>query len=353
MAGFGGWDMPIQYSGILAEHQCTRTQASLFDICHMGELEFGGATAAADLDRLVSSDIGTLAIGQARYGYLLNDDGGVIDDVICFRLAEELFWMVVNAGTRATDVDWIREHLSVETMFQDVSDRTGKLDIQGPRARAHLEAALGHSLPDLGYFRFTELDLLGHTCLLSRTGYTGEFGYELYCPSEHVESFWDAILSVEQVEPAGLGARDTLRLEMGYPLYGHELSAGRNVAEACRGMFLSKSKLAERTFCGANAVADALDKGCSQYLCALTLEGRQAARADDRVTLDGRDVGIITSGAFAPSLGHAVALAYVDAELSNTGTSLTLVNQRGKELTAVVSDLPFYKDGTARTGTGI
>jgi len=343
MVPFAGWEMPLVYRGIIPEHLWTRTHASVFDICHMGEFEIKGATAEADLERLVTGAIAALKPGACTYGYLLADDGGVRDDVICFRLGPDRFWLVVNAGTLADDRDWIRAHLSPRTTFTDLSPAMAKLDIQGPCARSSMEAALSQDLPSLGYFHFQELKIQDTPCLLSRTGYTGEFGYELYVPANEVPRFWNLLLKPGQILPAGLGARDTLRVEMGYPLYGHELRLAWRPTGARRGRFMDMSK----PFIGREAVRRELETGAYRLLVGLVLEGRMAARAGDQVLKDGVAVGEVTSGLFAPSLNVAVALAYVDQAASRPGEALS-ITVRGKSLNAKVETLPLYKKGTAR-----
>jgi aminomethyltransferase len=343
MAPFGGWDMPIQYEGILAEHAWTRTKATIFDICHMGEFELRGPTAETDLERLLTQSIAGIAVGQCRYGYLLRDDGGVLDDLTCYRRDKDHFWLVVNAGTCAGDAAWIRKHLSPQTVFTDLSPMTGKLDIQGPESRAEMEKALGVRLPDLKYFWFTTVMLDGTACMLSRTGYTGEWGYELYCPADEVERFWNMFLERSAIKPAGLGARDTLRLEVGYPLYGHELSTESTPIAASHGQFMDLKK----EFIGKPAVSRDLESGVPRFLVGLQLDSKRAARAQDKIVSGGEVVGEITSGSIAPSLGVAVAMAYVDKTHTQPGQRLE-IDVHGKLLSATVVELPFYKSGTAR-----
>lgn len=343
MAPFAGWEMPIQYAGILKEHEQTRKAVSVFDTCHMGEFEFTGPDAARALDRLLTQRIETLRVGQARYGYLLREDGGTLDDVICFRLAAERFLLVVNAGTRARDADWIRAHLPAAVGFRDLSDSTGKLDVQGPLARSAVEAAFACRLPDLGYFCCAEMPLGGAPALVSRTGYTGEFGYELYFPAGEAEAFWDRLTGPGGVLPAGLGARDTLRLEMGYPLYGHELSEHSTPAGAARKAFLDLDK----PFIGREAVRREIESGRGKRLVGLRFEGRRSARAGDPVHRGGVPAGVLTSGSYAPSLGVAIALASVEPEAAAPGTALS-VPIAGATLEAQVVRLPFYERGTAR-----
>lgn len=343
MAPFAGWDMPIQYEGIVVEHQHTRTKASIFDTCHMGEFELRGPTAEPDLERLLTQRVDTLRDGQCRYGYLLREDGGVLDDLTVFRRADNHFFLVVNAGTLAGDKTWIRDHLSAETVFEDLSPDRAKLDIQGPESRRLLEESLGGPLPDLGYFRFVDEELAGVPCTLSRTGYTGEWGYEIYFPVEHTVSLWRRFTESGLIRPAGLGARDTLRLEVGYPLYGHELSREQTPIAAAQGLFIDSDK----DFIGREAVAHDLETGVPRHLVGLRLESRRAAREGDEVRFGGRSVGAVTSGSLAPSLGVAVALAYVDRELAEDGTQLQIFS-RGKDLPATVVKPPFYRNGSAR-----
>ncbi|MBU1693724.1 MAG: glycine cleavage system aminomethyltransferase GcvT [Verrucomicrobia bacterium] len=343
MAPFGGWEMPIQYEGILQEHDNTRRRATVFDTCHMGEFALSGPTAQADLERLLTPSVSTIPAGRCRYGFLLRDDGGVLDDLTCYRLGADRFMLVVNAGTLERDAAWIRAHLSPPTIFTDRSAATAKLDVQGPLSRESMERAFQTALPDLPYFGFAEATLDGAPGLISRTGYTGEWGYELYFPADRAPDFWDKLLGDGAIKPAGLGARDTLRLEMGYPLYGHELTEERTPVGAARGRYVDLTK----DFIGGEVVAREIEQGPAQVLAGLRLESRRAARANDPVLHHGRAVGKVTSGSLAPSLGVAVALAYVETPLAEEGTGLEVENH-GARLNAVVTALPFYREGTAR-----
>ena len=348
MAEFGGWDMPIQYDGILAEHEHTRTKTGLFDICHMGEFELTGPTAVADLERLLTMKVSTLAIGQCRYGFMLNEQGCVIDDLTCYCLGEERYMLVVNAATLDGDAAWIQQHLSPGTVFADLSDGIAKLDVQGPTARTEIEAVIGKKLPDLGYFRaeyfqgFENLLGAGSACLVSRTGYTGDWGYELYFPATEAVRIWRALLANPNIKPIGLGARDTLRLEMGYSLYGHELSLDRTPVATSRGGFIRK----EGGFIGEAAVRRDLANP-QEFLVALEFDSKRAARSHDKVFFQGLESGMVTSGSVSPSLGKAVALAFVKAGHAAIGTILD-VEIRSKLFPAKVVELPFYKNGTAR-----
>ena len=347
MGEFGGWDMPIQYAGILQEHEHTRSKVSVFDICHMGEFELIGPSACEDLEKLLTCDVASLKVGQVRYGFMLNEEGGTIDDLTCYRLEEERYMLVVNAGTIEKDAAWIRVQLSEATLFSDLSDSLAKLDVQGPKAADALNDVLNGRLPALGYFRFAEVETEEFSCLISRTGYTGELGYEVYLPVAAVESFWDQLLAHPMVEPAGLGARDTLRLEMGYSLYGHELSEADTPVSTSRGMFINS----EKEFIGKAPVLAALEKP-ERYLVGLKFDSKRAARAHDKVFYAGEEVGEISSGSLAPSLDVAVAMAFVKPTLAEVGQMFE-VEIRGKLFPAEVVDLPFYKEGSARRTTNL
>lgn len=338
MGEFGGWDMPIQYAGILQEHEQTRENASVFDICHMGEVVLSGPAALLDLEKLLTCNVKTLEIGQVRYGFMLNDDGGTLDDLTCYRMGVDRYMLVVNAGTAAKDAEWIKSNISADTQFVDLSASMAKLDVQGPKSREVLQQVLGIKRPDLGYFRFYEYN----DWLISRTGYTGEWGYEIYLPVSASEGFWDNLLEHDLCEPGGLGARDTLRLEMGYPLYGHELSESRTPITTSRGAFIDMGK----EFIGKEHVlADLADPG--ELLVGLRFDSKRAAREHDKVFDKGVEVGEVTSGSVAPSLGVAVAMALVEPEFAEEGRELQ-VEIRSRKFPATVVELPFYKEGTAR-----
>ena len=339
MAEFAGWNMPIQYpTGIIAEHTHTRTKAGLFDICHMGEFILDGKGAADALAKAVTVNIGTLKPGRCRYGFLLNEAGGVLDDLIVYRLGEERFMIVVNAGCRTLDFSVLRERLGTGFILEDVTDATAKLDLQGPESFAVLEKVLPGSWRRLPYFGFTEECAFdGAPLCVSRTGYTGELGVELYCPWGKAEKLWEHLLQDERVKPVGLGARDTLRLEVGLPLNGQDLDEHHTPAEAgYAGMLTSQALYAGKN--GAHAIRE--------KLISLVVPGRRSARHGDAVVLEGEVVGVVTSGSFAPSVGNCVALAYVAAEKADAAEYL--VRAAKAELPAKAAPLPFYPGGTAR-----
>lgn len=348
MAPFAGYNMPIQYDGILEEHHHTRTAASAFDTGHMGEFELRGPTAEADLERLLTMRVGAksgpsklsgIRPGRCRYGYLCNEAGGVMDDLTCYRRSADHFFLVVNAGTRLADAAHIQAHLSPETTFRDLSPNRAKIDVQGPRSQALVEAAIGEPLPKLRYFGFADATLAGIPMTVSRTGYTGEWGYEFYLPDEAAIPFWERLLAPGDIKPAGLGARDTLRLEMGYALYGHELDADRSPVAAAGGAFIDMDK----SFVG----KEAMDREPKRQLVGLKLESRRAGRAGDLVKVGEEIVGDVTSGSLSPSLGVAIAMAYVDVDAIRAEGPFH-IDVRGKALPCTLVDLPFYTEGTAR-----
>lgn len=343
MAPFGGWSMPIQYSSIIEEHLHTRSAATLFDTCHMGEFLIKGPDAARDLDRLVTCNIASLPVGRCRYGFLLNQHGMVLDDTITYRISDSEFMMVVNAGTTQRDARWIAGRCTLGTYFEDISSCTAKLDLQGPLAGDILQPHVPVPLSSLKYFSFVKTTLAGADVLISRTGYTGEYGFEIYIAAPQVAWLWNLLLQDKRLKPAGLGARDTLRLECALPLYGHELSEERTPAHAGLDFALALDK----DFIGKDALLAARARTDEPHLCGLSLPGRQSPRAGQHVLANGAHAGVITSGSFAPSLGHAIALAYLAPHCAAIGSSVQIDTGRTL-LDATVCPLPFYTNGTAR-----
>ena len=337
MAPFAGWEMPIQYEGILVEHLHTRQHAGIFDICHMGEFLISGQGAGAALAAAVSHNLATLKAGRCRYGFLLNEQGNVLDDCIVYRFGDEDFMIVVNAACAAGDFATLRARLPESVSLRDVSEETAKIDLQGPDALDVLESLTGGNFHSLPYFGFVRTAWDGAPLLVSRTGYTGELGFELYLPPTKALAFWEALLRDSRVKPVGLGARDTLRLEAGLPLYGHELDEHHNPAEAGMGRMMTS----EAEYVGKAGAGE-----IRQCLLGLELEGRRAARNGDAVLLDGKEAGVVTSGSFAPSLGRVIAFAWVNRDAARA-TDFTIRTARA-ELRASKAEVPFYKDGTAR-----
>jgi len=330
--------MPIQYEGIVAEHQHTRTAAAVFDICHMGEFLIRGPGARQQIEQAVSHRLDNLEPGKCRYGFLLNPQGGVLDDLIVYCLEMDSYMLVVNAACAAGDFATLSGRLSAPVVIEDVSGQTGKIDLQGPLALEVLEKLLGADFRGLGYFSFRFAAFAGEKLLVSRTGYTGELGYELYLSWDKTPALWEALIADTRVKAAGLGARDTLRLEAGLPLYGHELDTEHTPAEAGMDRMLTNP---------AQYVGKEGALRVRQRLIPLGIAGRRSARAGDAVVLpNGAQAGIVTSGSFAPSLGHAIALAWVDKAYADAEDFI--VRAAKTELPARKTALPFYKDGTVR-----
>jgi len=340
MAPFGGWLMPIQYQGILKEHEACRTQAVVFDTCHMGEFLVRGPQAAGDLDRLVTCNVASLAVGQCRYGLMCNEAGGVIDDLLVYRTGEADYMVVVNAGTQDHDFEWLQAHLTRGTQAQNVSATTCKIDFQGPATPKLMKRLVERPVTDLKYYHFAENAYRHQRVLVSRTGYTGEIGFEIYFDDAvFAQAFWKDTIALGAV-PAGLGARDTLRIEMGMPLYGHELGIDRNAADSG----FTKAISANKNFVGAAAVR----AGGPSRLVGVAIDGRSAARQGDTIKSDtGAEIGTVTSGSFAPSLGHAIAMGYVKKDAAVVGAKVMVQTAR-QELPGTIAATPFYKDGTAR-----
>ncbi len=337
---FGGFLMPIQYEGIIKEHNATRTKAAIFDTCHMGEFILVGPGVVEDLEKIVTCSVATMKIGQCRYGFICNEHGGVIDDQILYRLDNNEFLMVVNASTEPTDYAWVRSHLSLKTEIKNITSTTAKLDLQGPLSPKIFQKLMAQPISDMKYYHFKYNTYRGERILTSRTGYTGEIGFEIYCSADLAFQFWDDCLN-EGVVPAGLGARDTLRLEMGYPLYGHELDQNTNAAESG----FSRA-IAQKECIGSAYIQDS--SRIKKALAGIVLEGRRAARNGDLIVdKSGKEIGRITSGSFSPSLQVALALGYIDKEYSSIGTELVIRTDRN-ELKGVVSAVPFFTKASGR-----
>ena len=345
MVPFAGYLLPVQYeAGIIAEHMAVRERAGLFDVSHMGEVEVKGPGALAMLQSLCTNDLSAMADGQVKYAMLCDERGGVIDDVLMYRFAADQYWVVLNASNQQKDCAWMQAHRPPNAELQNISDTTAQLALQGPLAIDILRAlAPGEPLPQKNYTFVPEATVAGVRCLVSRTGYTGEDGVELYCANEDAPALWDALLAEgapRGLIPCGLGARDTLRLEAGMPLYGHELSADITPLEAGLGMFV---KLEKPDFIGKQALQGQSERGGpSRRRVGLRIDGRGIAREGCDVYAGGERIGHTTSGTHAPYLGCAVAVALVDVAFAQIGTPVE-IDVRGRKLAAEVVKLPFYK----------
>jgi aminomethyltransferase len=340
MVPFGGWQMPVQYTGIIEEHRAVRARVGLFDVSHMGELEVDGAGALAAVQRLTTNDASALEVGQLQYSLLCAPDGGIVDDATVYRLAADHFMITVNASNTDTDWAWATEH-APGARWRNVSAATGLIAVQGPRAEALVSRLADRDVTAIGYFRFAVGGVAGVPTLISRSGYTGEDGFELYVPWEETPRLWQALLdtgAAEGVAPIGLGARDTLRLEMRYTLYGNDIDRTTNPLEAGLSWVV---KPAKGDFIGRDAIEAVRTAGPRRRLVGLEMADRSVARHGYGVVKDGRALGVVTSGSYGPSVDRSIALAYVEAAHAAVGTDLA-VEIRGTARAARVVRTPFY-----------
>lgn len=338
MAPFAGWNMPIQYEGIIAEHNHTRSQASLFDTCHMGEFYVKGDPRDSGLEEVFTFSISNMAVGKCRYGAMLNEKGGIIDDLLVYRISENEWMVVVNSGTIDKDARHIRSHLNERAEFENRSGKLAKLDLQGPLSREILTGLIGPEISKLRYYRFDFFDILGERNIISRTGYTGELGYELYVSAGKAAELWKHILEDKRVKPAGLGARDTLRLEMGYTLYGQDVDEDTTPLEANLGKYINLDK----GFIGREVLLKQKKEGVKKLLVAFKTESRKAPRHGYSIVKDGREIGKVTSGSFSPSLSCGIGLGYVDMPYAKIGEKI-LIKSGVADIEAAVIERPFYK----------
>ena len=340
---FGGWEMPVQYSGILEEHRAVRTRAGLFDVSHMGEFSVKGPGAPAFLQYLVPNDVSRLAINQALYTQLCRPDGGVVDDLLVYHLAENTYMLVVNAGNIDKDFAWVQQHSQgFEVELANQSYETGLLALQGPEAQAILQPLTQVDLAAIAYYHCAPGVVSRVNCLISRTGYTGEDGFELYCSADEVLDLWRDLLAAGKERgllPAGLGARDTLRLEAAYCLYGHELDDTTNPLEAGLGWTV---KLAKGDFIGHDALAQIKAEGLKRKLVGVEMIERGVCRGGYAVYDDERQIGTLTSGAPSPTLNKNIGLGYVEIGQAMPG-KIVQIDIRGRRAAAQIVALPFYK----------
>ena len=339
MVPFGGWEMPVQYTGIIDEHRAVRAAVGCFDVSHMGEFEVEGPDAVAALQRLTTNDVGALEIGQVQYSLLCYPDGGIVDDLTLYRLAADRFMLTVNASNIDKDWRWVTEHAS-GARWRNVSDSTGLIAVQGPKAEALVARLAETDVARIAYYHFAEGRLAGTRTLISRTGYTGEDGFELYVPAAEAARVWTALLDAGRgngAVPIGLGARDTLRLEMRYALYGNDIDATTNPLEAGLGWIV---KPAKGDFIGRAAIETVRAAGPSRKLVGLEMADRAVARHGYRVMKDGADTGVVTSGSYGPSVERSIALAYVASAHAPIGTDIG-VDIRGQLKPGRVVKTPF------------
>ena len=339
MAAFSGYDMPIQYEGVLAEHRWTREHAGLFDVSHMGQCRITGEDAVTQFERFVPGDYQALKAGRQKYSLLLNQDGGIMDDLMAGRPDHDGLFVVVNAGNKEADFEYLKNNLEGSAFLMRLDNRA-LLAIQGPEA-AEVMAAHEPVLAEMGFMECARLMLFGCDCFVSRSGYTGEDGYEISVPAEEAERIWNTLLEDARVKPIGLGARDSLRLEAGLPLHGHDIDAFTSPVEAALGFALSKSRREAASFNGAERVARETAEGPSRVRVGLAVkEGAPAREGAEVADADGQVIGKVTSGGPSPTLGRNIAMAYVPARLAALGTELKVI-VRGKPAAAEVVAMPF------------
>ncbi len=339
---FAGYEMPVSYSSIIAEHRAVREAAGLFDVSHMGQIRFEGPGAIASAERLLTRPVASLRPGRVRYALLCNEEGGVVDDVTVYRLSEESLFLCVNAANIEKDYRWCIRHSPADAGVRDTSHETGLLALQGPASAEVLSRVAGTDVAGISRYGFDRFDVAGRTALVSRTGYTGSDGFEIYLGVGDIKRVFEALLAEGKpcgLVPVGLGARDTLRLEAAMPLYGHELDESTSPLEAGLGRFV---KLDVGGFIGAEAIARRRDAGATRSLIGFVMEGRGIARAGYEILSHGRAAGRVTSGAPSPTLGTSIGLAYVSPDCAAVGTALDVVI-RGRATPASVAGTPFVK----------
>ena len=335
--GFCGWEMPVQYEGVIKEHDACRNGAALFDISHMGEFFYEGDIANSGINNSCTTDFVKLPVGKCKYGFLLNENGGVVDDLIVYKLDDTHLMFVVNAARIDVDFKRIKSHIK-SGRFENRSNETSKIDIQGPKSKEILQKLVSFDLGELKFFGFKQTTLLDAPAIVSRTGYTGELGYELYIGNETAEKLWDRLIELGAV-PAGLGARDVLRLEKGYSLYGHELNEETTPAEAGIDMFVQYDS---HDFTGKEALLKQKESGISKKIIAFTTNSKRSPRDGFEIYQNGQKIGYVTSGTYSPSVKSGIGLGFVDVKLYDENAELELKTGRGS-MPIYRAKLPFLK----------
>ena len=343
MVPFAGYDMPVRYSSDLDEHHTVRRAVGMFDVSHMGEFRLRGPQALDLIQRVTSNDASKLADGKAQYSCLPNHDGGIVDDLLVYKLADEDYLLVVNASNIEKDWNWIKHHNTQGVEMEDISDRTSLFAVQGPKAQAALQSLTDVDLSTIPYYSFVQGTFAGAPdVIISATGYTGAGGFELYIPNESAAMVWDKIMLAGQpygIKPIGLGARDTLRLEMGYCLYGNDIDDTTSPLEAGLGWITKFTK----EFTNSENLNKQKEAGVTKKLVGFVMDGTGIPRGHyELVDADGQKIGDVTSGTQSPSLSKGIGMGYVKSELAAPGTQI-FVQIRGKNLPATVSKLPLTK----------
>src|SRR6266545_5084973 len=347
MVPFGGWEMPVQYTGIIEEHRVVRSAVGLFDISHMGEFEARGPGALAAVQALTTNDASALIVGQVQYSLLCYPEGGIVDDLTLYRLADQHYMLTVNASNIDKDWAWVTGH-GKGADWKNVSDETGLLAVQGPRAEALIQRLADQDVTRVPYYHFVSGKVAGVPCLISRTGYTGEDGFELYAPAARLQALWNGLMQAgkgDGIRPIGLGARDTLRLEMKFALYGNDIDETTNPLEAGLGWVVKPLK---GEFIGRTAIETLRSRGVSRRLAGFEMVEPSVPRHGYRLLKDGAPVGVVTSGSFGPAVERYIGMGYVPTALAAVGSELE-VEIRGKPQPARVVRTPFYPSRVKKT----
>lgn len=341
---FGGWDLPVQFSSIKEEHEAVRNAAGLFDVSHMGEVEIKGPDALAFLQKVTTNDVSRLSVDQAQYTFMCYPDGGTVDDLLIYKKADNDYMLVINASNIDKDLEWLTHHQLGDVTITNISKEMALLAIQGPKAEQILAKLTSVDLSAIGFFRFKQdVELAGSKVLISRTGYTGEDGFEVYCQAADVVLLWERILEAGKADgliPCGLGARDTLRFEATFPLYGQELTQDISPLEAGLGFAVKVDKTTP--FFGQDALRKQIETGPPRKLVGIEMIDRGIARTDYPVYVGEEQVGEITSGTQAPTLKKNIGLALIKTEVAQLGAEVA-VEIRGRRLKAKIVNTPFYQ----------
>ena len=345
LVDFAGFEMPIQYAGIIKEHEAVRNSAGLFDVSHMGEFIISGDEAEGYLDYVMINDVVSLQPWQVQYSAMCYEDGGIIDDVVIYRYPDH-FMLVVNAGNKEKDLDWLMAHKPKNVNILDMSDRIGLVAIQGPKSRDILNQITDMDLNDINFYWFTVGSIDGNSATISRTGYTGELGFEIYADPKSIIKIWDAIFAIggEAIAPVGLGCRNTLRMEMKYALYGNDIDEKTNPIEAGLGWI---TKLNKGNFIGKNALVNAKENQTRRLIC-FQMNDRGIPRKGHLIKHGSGVIGEVTSGTQSPSLNQGIGMGYVAKPYEKIGTNIT-VEIRDKKISCIVVKPPLYKNGTSNT----
>ncbi|KAB8038726.1 glycine cleavage system aminomethyltransferase GcvT [Silvanigrella paludirubra] len=351
MVPFAGWNMPVQYSGVVEEHKCVRNQVGLFDVSHMGEINVTGRGALDFLQMMTVNDVSKIIIGQAQYNAFCYENGTIVDDIIIYRRGYDSFFICVNASNIEKDYSWLKEHAPKQgVILENLSDDYAQIAVQGPKSRELVSKVVDVKIADLAYYHFAEGKVLGVPSIIARTGYTGELGYELYIPSSAAPKIWKALMQAGSdygIKACGLGARDTLRLECGYLLYGNDMDHTTTALE-CGLSWITKFE--KNTFIGKEVLLNQKEKGLNKRLVAFEMQEKAIGRHGYKIysSKDGeQEIGIITSGSPSPTLTKNIGMAYVTTDYSKIGSSIW-IEVRGEKKLAMVVKKPFFVHGSVQ-----